>query len=66
MSRLTPNGDPEFPPDPPVRPPVQAFRVVKSFNCEGFEFREGDLVSPDSPLAQAIFAEHPKYLQPAR
>jgi len=66
MSRLTPKRDPEFPPDPPVRPSVRALRVQKDFVCEGVRFREGDLVSPDSPLAKAIFAEHPTYLQPAR
>ena len=39
---------------------------MKDFTCEGLRFREGQLLSPDSPIAQAIFREYLHYLQPAR
>ena len=54
-----------WPADPPQRPSVRALRVVRPFTCEGLAFREGQLVSPDSPIVQAIAREHPEYLQPA-
>jgi hypothetical protein len=57
---------PAWPTDPPLRPPVRALRVTKDFTAEGLWFREGQLVSPDNKLVQAIAAEHPEYLQPAR
>jgi hypothetical protein len=55
-----------FPPDPPLRPPVPAYRVKKRFSIEGRIFEEGRLLSLDCPLAQAIHREHPEYLQPTR
>jgi hypothetical protein len=51
---------------PPLRPPVGALRVMKDFTCEELRFREGQLLSPDSPIAQAIHREYPHYLQPAQ
>jgi hypothetical protein len=63
MRRLTPRrASNPWPADPPLRPPVRALRVTKDFSCEGLRFREGQLLSPDSPIAQAIHREFPKYL----
>ena len=57
---------PDPAPDPPLRPIVPALRVTKDFTCEGIRFREGQLLSADSPSAQALFREYPEYLQPTR
>jgi hypothetical protein len=66
MRRLSPKRANPWPADPATRPSVRAFRVTRNFTCEGFRFYEGQLVSPDSPLAQAIHGEYPEYLQPAK
>lgn len=65
MRRLTPKRAASWPADPPPRPSVRALRVTKDFTCEGLRFREGQLLSPDSPIVQAIASEYPEYLQPA-
>ena len=56
----------EFPPTPPARPIVPAFRVTKTFSRYGRTFTEGELLSLDSPIAQEIHQPFPEYLQPAR
>ena len=66
MSRLTPKRARQPAPDPPLRPIVPALRATREFTCEGLRFREGQLLSPESPIAQAIHREYPEYLQPAR
>lgn len=68
MARLTPKRlrEEHFPPGPALRPTVPALRVTKDFTCEGLRFREGQLLSPDSLLAQAIHREYPEYRQPTR
>jgi len=45
---------------------VPGLRVTKNFTCEGFRFYEGQVVSPNSPLAQEIHGEYPEYLVPAQ
>ena len=47
-----------------LRPFVPSFRVVRDFLYDGRVFKEGTLLSLESELARAIFAEHPEYLQP--
>ena len=67
MARPTPKRASEtWPADQPLRPSFPALRVTKDFTCEGLRFREGQLLSPESPIAQAIHREYPEYLQPAR
>ena len=66
MSRLTTKRARQPAPDPPLRPIVPALRVTRDFACEGIRFRAGQLLSPDSPIAQAIHREYPEYLQPTR
>jgi hypothetical protein len=65
MRRLTKRAA-SWPADPAQRPSVRALRVTKDFTCEGLRFREGQLLSPDSPIVQAIHREFPEYLQPTR
>jgi len=65
MPRVFNKPDP-WPADPPLRPPMPAFRVIKDFTCEGIRFHKGQLLALGSPSAQAIHREYPEYLQPTR
>ena len=57
---------PEFPAAPPPLPPLNAFRVVQSFNREGLHFEKGDVVTADNPIVMEVYRTYLGYLEIAR